>query len=140
MTIPRLAQRDLGVTNLRAGADRSSVFRAIASVAYGLPPMYCTEHWTAQLQSRRAAEVTRTFAPTLEIDMSSKQTPAFRIYQVCPRGQDKGYWRELGVAFVNHDSSINLKFEAIPVDFNQTTVQLRPVGENRRSEETTPQS
>jgi hypothetical protein len=62
--------------------------------------------------------------------------PTFRIYQVCPRGQDKAYyWREIGVGFLNQDSSVNLKFEAIPVDFNHTTVQLRPIEEKRGDDE-----
>jgi hypothetical protein len=42
---PSLVRRDLYVTNLRAGAARSSVFRGIAWGAYGLPPMYSTEHF-----------------------------------------------------------------------------------------------
>ena len=70
--------------------------------------------------------------------MSMKQSPAFRIYQICPRGQEKShYWREIGVGFRNQDSSINLKFEAIPVDFGQTTVQLRPIEEAHKSEDPT---
>ena len=137
---PSLVRRDLYVTNLRAGAARSSLFRGIASVAYGLPPMYSTEDLPARLIPARSLSYAH-FAPNLEIKMSSKQTPAFRIYQVCPRGQDKAhYWREIGVGFLNQDSSVNLKFEAIPVDFNQTTVQLRPVEENRRTDEPTAQS
>ena len=137
---PSLVRRDLYVTNLRAGAARSSVFRGIAWGAYGLPPMYSTEHLPDRLVPARSLSHAH-FAPNLEIKMSSKQTPAFRIYQVCPRGQDKAhYWREIGVGFLNHDSSVNLKFEAIPVDFNQTTVQLRPIEENRRADEPTAQS
>jgi hypothetical protein len=102
--------------------------------------MYSTEHFARPARAGALLE-SRALRANLEIEMSSKQTPAFRIYQVCPRGQDKAhYWREIGVGFLNQDSSVNLKFEAIPVDFNQTTVQLRPIEENRRTDEPTPQS
>jgi len=67
---------------------------------------------------------------------STPSRPAYRLYQICPRGEGRSaYWREIGVGFLNQDSSVNLVFEAMPVDFSRTTVQLRPVEENREADQ-----
>jgi len=55
----------------------------------------------------------------------AKKTPAFRIFQISPRGDSsRAYWREIGVAWENSDGSFNLRFEAVPTDWNNT-LQLR---------------
>lgn len=55
----------------------------------------------------------------------SKKTPAFRIFQISPRGDNsRAYWREIGVAWENSDGSFNLRFEAVPTDWSNT-LQLR---------------
>lgn len=36
------------------------------------------------------------------------------VYVISDRGQ-KSYWNRVGVAFVNHDGSINVKLDAVPV-------------------------
>ena len=59
----------------------------------------------------------------------SKKTPAFRIFQISPRGDNsRGYWREIGVAWPNSDGSFNLRFEAVPTDWSNT-LQLRAYDE-----------
>ena len=37
----------------------------------------------------------------------------------------KTFWTRIGVAFVNKDGSINLRFEYLPADLVHTTIQLR---------------
>ncbi len=55
----------------------------------------------------------------------AKKTPAFRIFQISPRGDNsRAYWREIGVAWENSDCSFNLRFEAVPTDWSNT-LQLR---------------
>ena len=55
----------------------------------------------------------------------AKKTPAFRIFQISPRGDNsRAYWREIGVAWENSDGSFNLRFEAVPTDWSNT-LQLR---------------
>ncbi|HVU04832.1 MAG TPA: hypothetical protein VHE30_23940 [Polyangiaceae bacterium] len=36
------------------------------------------------------------------------------VYVISERG-GKSYWNRIGVAFVNHDGSINVKLDAVPV-------------------------
>jgi hypothetical protein len=36
------------------------------------------------------------------------------VYVISERGQ-KSYWNRIGAAFVNHDGSINVKLDAVPV-------------------------
>ena len=36
------------------------------------------------------------------------------VYVISERGQ-KSYWNRVGVAFLNHDGSINVKLDAVPV-------------------------
>jgi len=55
----------------------------------------------------------------------AKKTPAFRIFQISPRGDNsRAFWREIGVAWENSDGSFNLRFEAVPTDWSNT-LQLR---------------
>jgi len=55
----------------------------------------------------------------------AKKTPAFRIFQISPRGDNsRAFWREIGVAWPNSDGSYNLRFEAVPTDWSNT-LQLR---------------
>ena len=55
----------------------------------------------------------------------AKKTPAFRIFQISPRGDNsRAYWREIGVAWPNSDGSFNLRLEAVPTDWSNT-LQLR---------------
>ncbi len=55
----------------------------------------------------------------------AKKTPAFRIFQISPRGDNsRAYWRDIGVAWENNDGSFNLRFEAVPTDWSNT-LQLR---------------
>ena len=55
----------------------------------------------------------------------TKKTPAFRIFQISPRGDNsRAYWRDIGVAWENNDGSFNLRFEAVPTDWSNT-LQLR---------------
>ena len=51
--------------------------------------------------------------------------PAFRLFQIEPRGQDKHFWREVGVAWQNADGSLNLDFAVIPL-IGTHSVQARP--------------
>jgi hypothetical protein len=38
------------------------------------------------------------------------------VYTVVEGKDDKSYWRQLGVAFVNRDGSINVLLDALPVN------------------------
>ena len=51
--------------------------------------------------------------------------PAYRLFQIEPRGQDKHFWREVGVAWQNADGSLNLDFAVIPL-IGTHSVQARP--------------
>lgn len=60
----------------------------------------------------------------------AKKTPAFRVFQISPRGDNsRAYWREIGLAWPNSDGSYNLRLEAVPTDWSQT-LQLRPYEES----------
>jgi len=64
----------------------------------------------------------------------AKKTPAFRIFQISPRGDNsRAYWREIGVAWENSDGSFNLRFEAVPTDWTNT-LQLRAYEEAANSD------
>ena len=53
------------------------------------------------------------------------------ILGVVTRGEGKkGFWTRIGTAFQNGDGSLNLKFDYLPADLANTTIQLR----ERRSE------
>jgi hypothetical protein len=43
------------------------------------------------------------------------------VYTIVERGQ-KSYWIRIGTAFINHDSSWNVKLDAVPVN---GTLQIR---------------
>ena len=59
----------------------------------------------------------------------AKKTPAFRVFQISPRGDNnRPYWREIGVAWPNSDGSFNLRLEAVPTDWSHT-LQLRAYAE-----------
>ncbi|MEQ1802565.1 MAG: hypothetical protein ABL989_11635 [Gammaproteobacteria bacterium] len=59
----------------------------------------------------------------------AKKTPAFRIFQISPRGDNsRAYWREIGVAWANSDGSYNLRLESVPTDWSNT-LQLRAYDE-----------
>ncbi len=55
--------------------------------------------------------------------------PAYRLFQIEPRGQDKHFWREVGVAWQNADGSLNLDFAVIPL-IGTHSVQARPFVEH----------
>ena len=38
---------------------------------------------------------------------------------------EKTYWTRIGVAFKNRDGSYNLRFEYLPADLANTTIQFR---------------
>jgi len=38
---------------------------------------------------------------------------------------EKHYWTRIGVAYENHDGSWNLRFDYLPLDLANTTIQLR---------------
>ena len=38
---------------------------------------------------------------------------------------EKTFWTRIGVAFKNRDGSYNLRFEYLPADLANTTIQLR---------------
>lgn len=44
------------------------------------------------------------------------------VYTIVDRGAGKSYWVKVGVGFVNKDTSLNLKLDAIPVN---GTLQVR---------------
>lgn len=44
------------------------------------------------------------------------------VYTVVEREKGKSFWVKLGVGFVNHDGSLNLKLDAVPVN---GTLQVR---------------
>ncbi len=47
------------------------------------------------------------------------------IYGIVPRKNgDGGYWTKIGVAFVNKDGSMNLRFDFVPSN-PETTIQVR---------------
>ena len=46
------------------------------------------------------------------------------VYAVTERAPGKSYWTRIGVGFVNHDGSINLRLDCIPVG-GTTTMQVR---------------
>ena len=59
----------------------------------------------------------------------AKKTPAFRIFQISPRGDNsRAYWRDIGLAWANSDGSLNLRLEAVPTDWSNT-LQLRAYDE-----------
>ena len=44
------------------------------------------------------------------------------VYTVVERAPGKSFWTKVGVGFVNHDGSINLRLDAIPIS---GTLQVR---------------
>jgi hypothetical protein len=70
-----------------------------------------------------------------------------KIVYVITKRDKKSYWNRIGVAFVNHDGSLNVKLEAVPVsgemhirDFNPkedsvTALARGPVSTNGHSSE-----
>ena len=64
--------------------------------------------------------------------------PAFKLFQIEERGEgSKAYWREVGVAWANKDSSLNLDFAVIPL-IGTHTIQARPYVEKKAAEEEAP--
>ena len=60
--------------------------------------------------------------------------PAYRLFQIEPRGQEKHFWREVGVAWQNADGSLNLDFAVIPL-IGTHSVQARPYVEQAEAEQ-----
>jgi hypothetical protein len=72
-----------------------------------------------------------------------------KIVYVITKRDKKSYWNRIGVAFVNHDGSLNVKLEAVPVsgemhirDFNPRedaapTLAPGPVSTTGRATEVT---
>ena len=56
--------------------------------------------------------------------MAQGQTPKV-IYGAVKAQNEETYWTRIGVAFVNKDGSLNLKFDYIPTDLVNTTIQVR---------------
>jgi hypothetical protein len=51
-----------------------------------------------------------------------------QLVAVITRGEGddkKSFWTKIGVAYPNKDNSYNLRFEYLPADLAQTTIQLR---------------
>ena len=46
------------------------------------------------------------------------------VYAITERAPGKSYWTRIGVGFVNHDGSINLRLECLPFGPN-TSMQIR---------------
>ena len=46
------------------------------------------------------------------------------VYAVTERAPGKSFWTRIGVGFVNHDGSINLRLDCIPVGAT-TSMQIR---------------
>jgi hypothetical protein len=47
------------------------------------------------------------------------------IYGIVQRGEGKkGFWTRIGIAFVNRDGSLNLRFDYLPTDPGMT-IQVR---------------
>ena len=46
------------------------------------------------------------------------------VYAVTERAPGKSFWTRIGVGFVNHDGSINLRLDCVPVGPN-TSMQIR---------------
>ena len=44
------------------------------------------------------------------------ESSKMKIVYVITERNGKSYWNRVGVAFVNHDGSLNVKLEAIPVN------------------------
>lgn len=56
---------------------------------------------------------------------SNSKRPTHKIFQVEDRGEGrKAFWREVGVAWLNTDQSLNLNFAVIPL-IGEHTIQLR---------------
>lgn len=53
-------------------------------------------------------------------------TTMWTAYHISERN-GKGYWNRVGIAFLNRDSSINIKLETLPLDGK---IQLRDVRQN----------
>jgi len=50
------------------------------------------------------------------------------IFGVVKRGeQAKGFWTRIGTAYVNRDSSLNLRFDYLPANLAETTIQVRTI-------------
>jgi len=59
-----------------------------------------------------------------------------------PAGEDgiqKADWKKIGVAFVNKDGSLNLKFEIFPTPAAETTIQVRARRAWKRRDEAQPE-
>ena len=60
--------------------------------------------------------------------------PAYRIFQIEPRAEDKHFWREVGVAWQNADGSLNLDFAVVPL-IGKYSVQARLFTEAAETEQ-----
>ena len=49
-------------------------------------------------------------------------------------GEKKSWWTKIGVAFVNSDGSIALKFDYLPADLANTSIQLREMDRKERAQ------
>ena len=52
-------------------------------------------------------------------------------------GEKKSWWTKIGVAFVNSDGSIALKFDYLPADLANTSIQLREMDRKERASQAT---
>ena len=55
------------------------------------------------------------------------------IFGITHHGKDPK-WMQIGVAFVNRDGSLNLKFDFLPTDLANTTIQVRDIKRSSRLE------
>jgi hypothetical protein len=57
-----------------------------------------------------------------------------KLVAVVQRGEgneQKSFWTTIGVAFENRDGSYNLRFDYLPADMMNTTIQLRDFDRRR---------
>jgi hypothetical protein len=70
----------------------------------------------------RAERSTQRNEPPKEAAMTNKNMK--KLVAAVTRN-DNTYWTQIGVAFENRDHSWNLKFDYLPTDLQETTIQLR---------------
>ena len=73
----------------------------------------------------RVKELAKTGQERMEVDMKTQQM--MEILGVVNRGEGKpGYWTRIGTAFLNRDGvSFTLRFNYLPADLSNTSIQLR---------------
>jgi hypothetical protein len=53
------------------------------------------------------------------------------VYTVVERGPGKSYWHRVGVGFINHDGSINLRLDSFPVNGSLQVRDWDPANDRR---------